>query len=78
MIRNPKSIVNRLEESVGKKINLIGMRFSFKNVCLKYDNQKKKYLISENRGKYKSLFTSKDVKYIFLENNKINIRLKDG
>lgn len=55
------------------------MRTIFKNVILKKGKKIDTYVVSENRGKFKAEFTSKNVKYIYFdEQNRINIRLKDG
>lgn len=79
MIRNPRSISQRLSDLVGKRINLITLRTIFKNVVLKKGKKIDTYVVSENRGKFKAEFTSKNVKYIYFdERNRINIRLKDG
>lgn len=79
MIRNPRSISQRLADLVGKRINLITLRTIFKNVILKKGKKIDTYVVSENRGKFKAEFTSKNVKYIYFdERNRINIRLKDG
>lgn len=76
---DPRSIALRLADLVNKKINLVTMRTIFKNVVLKKGKKIDTYSVSENRGKFKAEFTSKNVKYIYFDDkNRINIRLKDG
>jgi len=79
MIRNPRSISQRLADLVGKRINLVTMRTIFKNVILKKGKKIDTYVVSENKGKFKAEFTSKNVKYLYFDDkNRMNIRLKDG